>query len=395
MAKLDKISELLRTRILRGDYTLTGFPPIMQLAEEIGASRTTVRAATVALMELGLLEREATGRLVVTKELGGERRLHIGFLSPGANAADASLAEHIERILAERHGQLRKITFFHWTDPVLLNAIDNFDGVFVIPPAEALPEDVAMKLRAANSRIVMIGDFAPLGLHSVNFAPVTSIRLLLDHLGELGHRHISFFNTQPMDPIIHKRLGLWESWLEEHGCTGELVNEPEPSYGLPLERAYAVAKDLLETGVGFGGTAILCTSMPAYVGLQRAMYEHSLVVGRDMAVCCAFDEGMAPYMCPSLTSVRMATPDKLLRASVEWMAGGEWLGSLLCLWQSATLFVGESTMIAPATLPEYLSVRLAPVQFSHEQRNRVTGQQSIKIRESSACNSSSVDFQTI
>ena len=88
--------------------------------------------------------------------------------------------------------------------------------------------------------------------------------------------------------------------------------------------------------------------MPAAIGLQRAMFERGEVAGRELSICCANDEGLARYMCPSLTSTIKAAAEPYLRVCVDWMAGGDWVGPLLMRPVNLEVFIGETTGV-PAT----------------------------------------------
>jgi hypothetical protein len=348
MAKVERIIELLEARINRGDYALTSFPPEVRLAEELDVSRMTARKAILNLVEGGLLQRDVSGRMVVSREKTAPRPLHIGFLLPSLGSSAVRWRRPAEIAVNAYGGHVRFVTFYHWDDPVLLEAMESFDGLFLVPPAEQIPTALLKKLRQARARLIILdADYTAYGLRSVDLVPPTSIHGLLDHLTDLGHHRISVFNTQPVDSIIKQRLEQWRLWLATQGLTGQLVNEPEESYGEPLERAYAVAKERLESGIGFGGSAVLCLTMPAAIGLTRAMYEQGQVAGRDLSVCCANDEGFARYMCPSLTSVLKAAAEPYLRVCVEWMAGGTWLGPLLMRPSNLEVFIGETTGPAP------------------------------------------------
>jgi hypothetical protein len=96
-----------------------------------------------------------------------------------------------------------------------------------------------------------------------------------------------------------------------------------------------------------GATALLCLTMPAALGVTRALYERGLVVGKDVSVCAANDEGIAAYLCPSLTATRMPDPTPYLAVGLEWMTGAAYGGPLLSRPADVALFVGESTGPAP------------------------------------------------
>jgi LacI family transcriptional regulator len=67
-----------------------------------------------------------------------------------------------------------------------------------------------------------------------------------------------------------------------------------------------------------------------------------------VSVCAVNDEGLGPYLVPSLTSLQTPPRDRYLRKAVDWMTGrGEWKIPSLVQPKDAPLFVGESTGPAP------------------------------------------------
>lgn len=343
MAKVDRIIELLETRIARGDYALTAFPAEVRLADENGVSRMTARKAVLQLMADGLLERDEVGRLCVTRNRVSTRPLHIGFFSPMLNSSALRWRRAVEQVVHAHGGYVRCVPFHHWDDPMLLEAVDKFDGIFLGSPAEALPANIAERLQTGRAKVVITGaNYSHLGLASIDLVPTISVATLLDYLGELGHRRIAAFNTQPMDLVIERRLEQWQSWLGANDCSGELRNHPEASYGEPMERAYAEAKIWLSSGE-LKDSAVFCLTLPAAIGLMRAMGEKSLVPGREISVCSANDEGLGRFLYPAVTSIQMPDPGPFLEECVQWMAGKEWTGPLFKRPQHAELFIGEST----------------------------------------------------
>jgi hypothetical protein len=280
-----------------------------------------------------------------------QRPMHIGYLTPMVNSAALRWRQSVEIAAQTYGGHVRSVPFFHWDDPIILEAIDSFDGIFLAPPAEAIPANICEKLRNGRARVVITGaNYSDLGLRSIDLVPTASVGKLMDHLAGLGHRRIALFNTQPVDVVIEHRLQQWKFWLEENGCTGQLFNQPEPSYGEPLERAYREAKAWLSGGE-MQDTAVLCLTLPAAIGLMRAMFEQGLVVGRSISICSANDEGLGRYLCPAVTSIQMPDPTPFLRLCVDWMAGGQWEGPLYRRPENAELCIGESTGAPSKPMP--------------------------------------------
>jgi DNA-binding LacI/PurR family transcriptional regulator len=362
MPKIDRILQLLEARIARGDYAMMAFPTETSLAEEMSVGRMTARRAILRLVEGGLLYRDATGRMAVTAKSRADRPLHIGFLTATLSPAALHWQQAAEQNVRQVGGHMRVITYFHWDDPTLLSATENFDGVFLVPPAESLPPQLADRLLKSRSRIVVLGaDTSALKLRSIDTVSGSSVGTLLNHLQSLGHRNIAVLNTQPLVNDIQERLSQWQVWMEARGYRGECIDEPEPSYGNPMGRAYQVMQERLKDRGERSDTAVLCTTLPAALGLMRAANELGLGIGTDISVCTINHEGLGPFLIPTLTSTQMADPKPLLRDCVEWMAGGEWGGALLKRPQHSELFIGRSTGPAPVR-PE--QAQLAPVQLA-------------------------------
>ena len=353
MAKIDRILQLLETRIARGDYAMTLFPTEHGLAEEMSVGRMTARRAILRLVDKGLIFRDSSGRMSVTTERLADRPMHIGFVAATLSSASLRWQNSAQENVQSVGGHMRVVTYFHWDDPTLLEVTDSFDGIFLIPPAETLPPQLAERLLSSRARIVALGaDFSALGLRSIDTVSTRSVDALMEHLEQLGHREIAVINTQPMVPAIEERLTHWQNWMAGRNYSGELINEPEASYGDPMKRAYTVMNERLEKGQGFGGTAILCTTLPATLGIMRAANEHGLTIGRDISICTVNDEGLARFLSPTLTSTQLVNSNQLLRDCIEWMSGGEWVGPLLKTSQDVGLFIGDSTGPAPQNSPK-------------------------------------------
>ena len=75
------------------------------------------------------------------------------------------------------------------------------------------------------------------------------------------------------------------------------------------------------------------------------MDRRGLQVGRAISVCAVNDEMLAPWLSPTLTSLRMPDAEDLLTRCIKWiMSGGkDWEGSLLLSPDDVPLYIGEST----------------------------------------------------
>src|SRR5690606_12472220 len=92
---------------------------------------------------------------------------------------------------------VRKVDFVHWDDPVIMEAMDAFDGVLLLPGSEPLPDAIRKRLLQHKTRLAVLDtDWTGLGFRSINLTPVHQTEDLLEHLASLGHQRIACFNTQ-------------------------------------------------------------------------------------------------------------------------------------------------------------------------------------------------------
>lgn len=340
--------EMIRKRLQHGDHALGGLPGERQLAVELGLSRPTVRKALGQLTEEGLLSRGATGRVRVAEGAGGSaRRPLIAFLHTGNIGGENGLWRDGVYAAAEKRGAVvRSFSYEHYSDAVFSKALDGFDGVFLLQfTEEKISPQLLKRIQSARARVVVLDqDETALGLRSVIVFPFSSGDKLLEHLRALGHRRIDCLNVHAHNPVIEARIAGWRGFIERHGLSGELISAPMDG---SLDAAYKLISARLKTGRRVA-PAVYGITVHAAIGAMRALHEHGLRVGREVSVCAVNDEGLGPYLVPSLTSLRTPPRDRYLQKAVDWMAGrGEWKKPSLVQPKDAPLFVGESTGPAP------------------------------------------------
>ncbi|HEY8965695.1 MAG TPA: substrate-binding domain-containing protein, partial [Candidatus Methylacidiphilales bacterium] len=145
----------------------------------------------------------------------------------------------------------------------------------------------------------------------------------------------------------------WRRGLEKHGLAGEL-HSVETAHS--IEGAYRLVGRLLGRkgrkvpAVPALGSALLCVTGPAAVGAMRACSEAGVAIGRDLSLVAMNDEGLGPYLVPSLTSLQSPAREPFLRPAADWMIGrGPWRGPLLVEPADIPMFFGESSGPAPAS----------------------------------------------
>lgn len=344
------IAALIKKRVFNGDYSLRGVPAERQLAVEVGVSYMTVRRALRELVDDGTLVRQANGRLTVGRLTEGNgTHLQLAFLAPTYNSpVIEQWRVALDALIRQRQGVVRPILYMHWDDPIVQEALDGFDGVFLVPIQETLPPHVEARLKQAKRLVVVDQDFSHLGLPSVRLFPPVFVQRLLDHLSQLGHQRIDCLAVHPenpdADPVILQRVEQWNVWRHAHGREGRLISMPIPLHAAPFDVAYRAMNRQLDDGT-FKATAIMCVTAPAAMGAMRALHEHGLWPGRDISVCTVNAESMGNTLIPSLTALEAPDPTPFLATCVDWIAAGgnAWQGPLLLQPAEVPLVVREST----------------------------------------------------
>jgi DNA-binding LacI/PurR family transcriptional regulator len=291
-----------------------------------------------------MLIRAPNGRVIADVNAGD--RMRIAFLVPSAASPDVeSRRLHIERIAARAYASVRTILYLHRDDPAVVDALESFEGVYVYPSCGPMPVWIIDRLREAGRAVTVLGrDLTAHGIRSVEPLPArlhpAAAGLRRQPRSSRG-RLLQRADDPPRDRAAHRTVELWRA---VHRMGGRRLGEPISAYDVPLGHAYAQAGRLLDDNQ-FTASAVFCTTMPAAIGVMRAMRDRGIREGADKSVFVFNDEGMGRYMSPSLTSVELPSPDAYLALCMEWVkhTGEGWIGPLLMQPSDAPLIIGGST----------------------------------------------------
>jgi len=340
-----RVAQLIKKRILHGDYSIKSIPSERQLARELDVNFMTVRRGLQLLVEDGLIERRR-GRMQVKNDGAGSRRIvRIALLVPILASSRVDELRVAAEMAAESRGvSVRTVIYVHWDDPVLLDAVQGFDGAFIVPPAEPVSPEVLKVVRNASLRVVVLDqNLSSFGLPSILQFPVNCGQAVLDHLASLGRSRIACFNTQPEDTPVMERIDLWRYWMAAHGFRGKLYNRPVKSGQVTSTAALRYMKEILDEGLD--ADAVFCITAAAAVGVLRALADFRRKVGPEFPVAAFSGEGIAELLNPTLTCLRSPDIGPYLNYCLDWMLAGDepWEGPLVMAPSEIPLSVGEST----------------------------------------------------
>lgn len=335
---------VIKQRIREGDYFVDCIPGERRLAEETGVSYMTARRAVQQLLEEKVLIRQASGSLDVhpdyTKRVN---TAEVVLLYPAYPSSYLTQLRVLVADAAARRGlPLRPGQFVHWEEQALVDVVAQAKGTLVIPYGPVIPTRL-LKHFTDNKVVILDGDFTSDGLPSIRLFSDACIERVLDHLWELGHRHVDCINTQNRNSEIDRRIGIWQRWLNRRSCRGELHDDPAPVFTDPTIIAYRLMSKLVDDRQS-DATAFIATTCPAAIGAIRACYERDIEVGKDLSICAVNLEPPAEFFCPSITGLNTPDLSEELGKCFEWFASDkQWRSPMLLEPQDSNLFQGEST----------------------------------------------------
>lgn len=344
-SKAFKLEAILSERIRLGDYAFVRFPSERKLAEAFGVTQMTARKAVLNLESQGLLKRQANGTLSADA-VGIGKKGRIAILMPTYPSNYHFMCQSTVTKIAEASGwQCRTSLYMHWDDAIIEESLKSFDGIFLVAVSEELPERVAAMLREGGTSLVCLGgDLSAHGIPSLTMTTENLVSRLLAHLTGLGHRHIDFLNAQPSSATIARYIDEWQHGLEEHKLDGEFIDIAVESYGNSYIRAYEFVNAGLADG-SFRSKCLLCNSVAEAIGSCRALADHGLHAGNDVAIATIGGGETARLYIPSITHASATGLSAGVERCLDWMgeSSKQWDGELRIQAEDSGLFIGESS----------------------------------------------------
>lgn len=356
---VDQVEQLLRDAIQTGKFTGDKLPTEVELAEQLGVSRETVRRATEKLADEGLLvkfRRKGTflkrpdpmrlepsqstmlGYLQAdySKVGGGEdtvTRSLSGMMLQGAlEAANAAGYQLVIRRASPTQLSAVFREFYQQSRPRGL--------VFASLGEEKLLRQI---LGLGIPTVLLDHDLHLPQISSVREDSASAVEMLVDHLADLGHRHIAlaFWNQVDLNPW---RLQGYRNALRKHGLPRRRKWE------LPVPLTEAGAKDVVSQLLELypRPTALICFNNTQARQVIEHLKARDVAVPEDISVAGCGGETVAGLTCHQADWYELGrTAVKVLLAAIE--EGDDFSPEHILLPQS--LIIGQTTAL-PAEEPK-------------------------------------------
>ncbi len=347
-AKYLTIASIIETRLNSGDYAVDGIPGERRIAEELGVSHMTARKAVQHLIAQGVVAKRPAGRIArAQSRVRPNCQLHVAFVAPAFESSSIQRWYFaLERIVSGREGSLRQVAYVSAHDPAITDALEGeFDGVVLIPPIGMSPLLVE-RLAAERHRVVtLFHDLTEHGIPCVDMNSPDSVWQVARHMADLGHTRVDCLNTQPLMPLVERRIAAWEEAAARYGIETKVHHHEVAAFEHPDLRAYEAVGAMLDDPAYLPVTGLFCTTAAACRGAMRAAYVRKLQVGKELSLAAPDGIHDARLMTPSLTTLEDPDVTPFLSRAVDWLVSGgrSWDGPLKIQPEKIPLWVGEST----------------------------------------------------
>ncbi len=185
-----------------------------------------------------------------------------------------------------------------------VDLIEEYPRIFVERGVEALIAVDTPGLRRPSIPVVAVSGREHLpGVTNVVLDHDRAAELALQHLAELGHRHVAFIKGQEFSSDTSIRWNAIRSAAAKVGMPidAKLVVQLEGDSPSP-ELGYEVAQKLLRANRPF--TSIFCFNDISAIGAMRALREKGIQIPEEVSVIGFDDIQSAAFQNPPLTTVR-------------------------------------------------------------------------------------------
>lgn len=155
-------------------------------------------------------------------------------------------------------------------------------------------------------------------LPTVSIDDKAASKTIVEYLIKNGHKKIAIIAGNKADLAVgERRLSGYRHALEGNGIPVDenyIFHQKEEIPGYTPENGYAVAKDILASGLEF--SALYCTSDLVAMGAYKALNEANIKIPEDVSVVGFDGISLGNFLNPPLTTM-LQPRDELITASVE------------------------------------------------------------------------------
>lgn len=281
-AKSDMISEETRQRV-------------HEAAQELGYAPNPIAQALRGkkLRLLGLIVREIADPFFASfiAELSIQAREQNYHIVLGYAQSDPQEALEMTNVLDTRHTA----------------------GVFILGDLHNDEAALEEMLKDNHAVVAMCRGPSPVMIYTVNSDNFAGIRIMIDHLYELGHRHIGFIDGGWLGDI-RERQQAFVDYLHE-------LNLPTPFKWIQggansFHGGYQAMQQLLN--LSEQPTAVTASDDVMAIGALKAVSDAGFHVPEDISVAGFDDIEMAQYTYPALTTIRQPI-EEISRQALQFM----------------------------------------------------------------------------
>jgi LacI family transcriptional regulator len=179
------------------------------------------------------------------------------------------------------------------------------DGLIV--PAQVRKELWGPLLERSHAPVVLVGHRQATIAPVVDYDDQAAVEQVVDHLAELGHRHVLWFGPQFADEAdtAARRARAFASAAFQRGMTGSIERfDRDQMYPISasedIDYAQRGMADVLANSP-HRFSAVVCYNDHTALGVYRAAYEAGLTIPGDLSVV-GFDDFVAEHAWPPMTT---------------------------------------------------------------------------------------------
>lgn len=296
-SKYQQVYDCLMQRIRDGQYVPDKrLPSERDLAREQMVNVATVRRAFKELLQQGYVEKRVGDGTYLLQSTPEQPVLHIITSAYEGAVSREFVSEAVTQAMAR--GYQPQVQRLRKEDGALeLSRLNRRQKWLVLMDEALLKKPVVKILQQVGHNAVIVGcRLDGEGIASVVGDDDTGMRLLYDHLQQLGHRDIAIVCNNLQHPIERRQVAIGKSLSERT----VVINAAVAQTGLPMDAAYSAVKDAL---VREAFTALICLNDELAVGALAACRESGRELSTELSLCSVGNTCLSRYSYPSLTSI--------------------------------------------------------------------------------------------